>query len=287
VKYAFIRDHAQTHSVQRLCELMEVSRAAYYEWLERPESPRLQADRALLGELTQLHFELKEACGSVRLSREMARRGRQVGKHRIARIKRIYGLWTRRHKRFVRTTRSRPDHCVYPNSLNRQFTVDRPNAVWVSDVTAVWTLQGWLYVAVVLDLYSRRVIGWSSGSTFDTALTLSALDQALRRRSRPAGLMHHSDRGAHYSSSGYQDRLKAKGIIASMSRAGNCYDNAVAESFFSSLKNEETLHHRYATREEARSALYDYIEVFYNRKRLHSTLGYVSPVEFERQMKAA
>lgn len=286
MKYAFIRDHARQHSVQRLCELMEVSRSAYYEWLQCPESARAQADRELAAELTRLHFELKEACGSVRLSRELARRGRRVGKHRIARLKRIYGLWTRRRRRFVRTTRARPDHCVYPNRLARRFTVKQPNAAWVADVSAVWTFQGWLYVAVVIDLFSRRVIGWSSGTTADTQLTLRALQQAVRRR-HPGPLMHHSDRGAHYASADYQARLQQQGIVVSMSRAGNCYDNAVAESFFSSLKNEETLHHRYATREEARSALYDYIEVFYNRKRLHSTLGYVSPVEFERQTRIA
>jgi putative transposase len=264
---------------------MEVSRSAYYEWLHCPESARAKADRELAGDLARLHFELREACGSIRLSRELARRGRRVGKHRIARLKRIYGLWTRRRHRFVRTASSRPDRCVYPNTLNRQFSAAQPNTVWVSDVTAIWTLQGWLYLAVVIDLCSRRVIGWSSGPRFDTALTLAALNQALRRRGAPE--MHHSDRGPHYRSSEYQERLKVREIVASMSRAGNCYDNAVAESFFSSLKNEETLHHRYATREDARSALYDYIEVFYNRKRLHSTLGYVSPVEFERQVKAA
>jgi len=273
--------------VQRLCELMEVSRSAYYEWLVHPQSARAQSDRQLAGDLTALHFELRQACGAIRLSREFARRGRCVGKHRIARMKRSLGLWTRRRRRFVRTTRSRPDQCVHPNRLGREFSVAHANEVWAADVTAVWTVQGWLYLAVIIDLYARRVIGWATAPSFDTRLTLSALNQALRRRPSVAGLMHHSDRGAHYSSSTYQQRLKVKGIVASMSRAGNCYDNAVAESFFSSLKNEETLHHRYQTREQARAALYDYIEVFYNRKRLHSTLDYVSPVEYEQRANVA
>lgn len=155
--------------------------------------------------------------------------------------------------------------------------------MWVTDVTAVWTLEGWLYLAAVIDLWSRRVIGWATASNFDTQLTLCALNRALRSRRPLKTLIHHSDRGAHYSSKDYQQRLRVKGIEASMSRAGNCYDNAVAESFFSTLKNEETLHHRYQTRQQARAALYDYIEVFYNRKRLHSRIDYCSPIEYERR----
>ncbi len=281
MKYAFIRDHADSHCVQQLCEMMEVSRSAYYDWLIRPESQRSIQDRELAGELTALHYEMRQAYGTIRLWHEMTRRRHPVGKNRIARLKRELGLWTRRHRRFVNTTRSRPDHAAHPNLLARQFSVDRSEAAWVTDVTAVWTIEGWLYLAIVLDLSTRRIIGWTTGPTFDAKLTLGALDQALRRRSRPADLMHHSDRGAHYSCSAYQQRLKAKGITVSMSRAGNCYDNAVAESFFSSLKNEETLHKRYYTRQEARAALYDYIEMFYNRKRLHSTLGYLAPIEYK------
>lgn len=287
MKYAFILEHADRYSVQRLCELMQVSRSAYYEWLARPQSARAKADQALAGPLMALHFELREAYGAVRLSREFSRRGRRVGKHRIARLKRNLGLWTKRRRRFVRTTRSRPDRCVHPNRLEGEFSVTRTNQVWVTDVTAIWTVQGWIYLAVVLDLYARRVVGWASASYNDTRLTLSALNQALRRRGSVTGLIHHSDRGAHYSSSAYQQRLQSRGILCSMSSAGKCYDNAVAESFFSSLKNEQTLHYRYETREQARAALYDYIEVFYNQVRLHSTSGYVSPVEYEQRVKVA
>jgi putative transposase len=287
VKYAFIRDHADSFSVQRLCEMMEVSRSAYYDWLVRPESTRSKEDRHIAGELTALHYEMRQAYGTLRLWREMTRRRQCVGKHRIARLKRELGLWTRRRRRFVRTTRSRPDHATRPNLLNRQFAVKHRDTVWVTDVTAIWTVEGWLYLAVVMDLYARRVIGWTTGSSYDAHLTLGALNQALRRRAHRPGLIHHSDRGAHYSCTAYQRRLKTKGLIASMSRAGNCYDNAVAESFFSSLKNEETLHHRYQTREQARAALYDYIEMFYNRKRLHSTLGYMPPIEYEHSKHVA
>lgn len=264
---------------------MQVSRSAYYEWRSCSMGKREASDCQLAGELTALHFECRQAYGAIRLSREFARRGRRVGKHRIARLKRKMGLWTRRRRRFVRTTRARPDHCVHPNRLQQCFRATRPDEIWASDVTAVWTLEGWLYLAVVIDLWSRRVVGWASGPSFDTALTLSALNQALRRRRGRTHLIHHSDRGAHYSSELYQQRLRGEGIESSMSGAGNCYDNAVAESFFSSLKNEETLHHRYQTRQQARAALYDYIEVFYNRRRLHSHVGYMSPVEYETQRK--
>jgi putative transposase len=283
VKYAFIKAHAERFCVQRMCELMQVSRSAYYAWSACPTSKREASDRELAGQLTALHFECKEAYGSIRLSREFARRGLGVGKHRIARLKRKIGLWTRRRRRFVRTTRARPDHCVHPNRLRQCFSASQPNEVWVTDVTAVWTLEGWLYLAAVIDLWSRRVVGWATDSKFDTELTLCALNRALASRRPLKQLIHHSDRGAHYSSSAYQQRLRSRGIEASMSRAGNCYDNAVAESFFSSLKNEQTLHHRYETRQQARAALYEYIEVFYNRKRLHSTIDYLSPIEYERQ----
>lgn len=262
---------------------MQVSASAYYDWRRGKLSKREASDQRLIGELTALHFECKQAYGARRLSHEFARRGRCIGKHRIARLKKKLGLWTQRRRRFVRTTRARPDHCVHPNRLQQCFHAQHPDEIWVSDVSAVWTLEGWLYLAVVIDLWSRKVVGWASAPTFDTRLTLSALNQALRRRRNTAALVHHSDRGAHYSSSVYQQRLRRAGIQSSMSGAGNCYDNAVAESFFSSLKNEETLHHRYQTRQQARSALYEYIEVFYNRKRLHSTIGYMTPVEFERQ----
>jgi transposase InsO family protein len=267
--------------------MMEVSRSAYYDWLDRPESNRSKEDRQLAGELTVLHYEMRQAYGTLRLWRELSRRQRRVGKHRIARLKRELGLWTRRRRRFVRGTASRRDRAVHPNVLERQFAVNQVRRVWVADITAIWTLQGWLYLAVLMDLRTRRIIGWATGPTFDGQLTLAALDRALRRSKSVDGLLHHSDRGAHYGCHAYQERLSAYGITASMSRAGNCYDNAVAESFFSSLKNEETLHHRYQTREQARAALYDYIETFYNRKRLHSTLGYITPVEFERVNKVA
>jgi len=287
VKYAFIREHSRSHSVQGLCGLMEVSRSAYYDWLDRPESKRSKEDRQLAGELTALHFEMRQAYGTLRLWREFSRRQRRVGKHRIARLKRELGLWTRRRRRFVRGTASRRDRAVHPNVLNRLFAVNQVQRVWVADITAIWTLQGWLYLAVLLDLKTRRIVGWATGSTFDGQLTLAALDQAVRRSPSVGGLLHHSDRGAHYGCHAYQQRLREKGINSSMSRAANCYDNAVAESFFSSLKNEETLHQRYRTREQARAALYDYIEMFYNRKRLHSTLGYITPVEFEQINNAA
>jgi transposase InsO family protein len=287
VKYAFIRDHAKSYKIQSLCEMMEVSRSAYYDWLDRPESDRSKDDRKLAGELTALHFEMRQAYGTLRLWHELARRQRPAGKHRIARLKRELSLWTRRRRRFVRGMASRRDRAQHPNILDRQFSVDQQQTVWVADVTAIWTIQGWLYLAVVMDLRTRRIIGWSTARTFDAPLTIAALDHALRRRTSNKPLLHHSDRGVHYGCRAYQLRLQECGITPSMSRVANCYDNAVAESFFSSLKNEETLHHRFHTREEACAVIDDYIEMFYNRKRLHSTLGYITPAEFAQKRRVA
>jgi transposase InsO family protein len=209
----------------------------------------------------------------------------RCSKHRIARLKQANRLWTKRRRRFVFTSKADPSHARYPNILNRQFTVPQPNRTWVGDVTSVRTFEGWLYLAVILDLYSRRVIGWSMAAHCREDLTLAALNMAVDARKPAAGLLHHSDRGNHYTSSRYQSRLAEIGMRCSMSRIANCRDNAVAESFFSTLKNEQTLHDRYHTRAQARAAIFEFIELFYNPVRQHSHLNGLSPMQFEREAR--
>ena len=282
MKYAFIRDHQGGYPVRRLCQVLEVSPAAYYDWLRRAPSARALADQALARELKVLHYSYRQAYGTRRLQQVLRRRGWQVGRHRLRRLKRLHGLWTRRRRRAQRHTAAYSKPILEANRLHRQFDVRQPDHVWSADVTSVWTLQGWVYVAVVLDLYARRVVGWACGRHCGEQLTLAALNQALQRRRPAPGLLHHSDRGPHYTSRRYQARLKQRGIASSMSRPGNCYDNAPVESFFSTLKSELTHHRRFRTRDQARREIKEYIERFYNRVRLHSTLGYQSPCQYEK-----
>jgi putative transposase len=218
----------------------------------------------------------------MRLSGELRELGEICSKHRVARLKRENALWTKRRRRFVRIAKADAGHARADNLLQRNFTTAAPNRVWVADVTNVWTLEGWLYLAIVMDLYSRRIVGWSMGSSPKDELTVAALEMALQRRRPKPGLIHHSDRGPHYASDRYQTVLTSYGIRCSMSRAANCLDNAAAESFFATLKNELTLHERYCTRVEARASIFDYLEMFYNPIRRHSTLNDISPVQFEQ-----
>jgi putative transposase len=262
---------------------MRVNRGGYYKWLKRKPCARALADQRLGKQLTRLHHQYREAYGAVRLSNELRKRGVECSRHRVARIKRNFGLWTKRRRRFLFTGNADAKHARFDNLLRRRFNVSVPNRVWASDVTCVWTMEGWLYIAVVIDLYSRRVIGWATGPNAKEDLTLAALQMALELRGPKPGLLHHSDRGVHYAGQRYQQLLRDHGIRASMSRPANCRDNAVVESFFSSLKNELTLHERYSSRGQARSSVFQYIEMFYNRERQHSHLGNISPVEFERR----
>jgi transposase InsO family protein len=208
--------------------------------------------------------------------------GEVCSKHRVARLKRENSLWTKRRRRFVRTAKADAGHARADNLLQRDFTAPAPNLVWVADVTNVWTLEGWLYVAMVMDLFSRRIVGWSMSSSPSHEVTVAALQMALALRRPAPGLIHHSDRGSHYASDRYQTVLASYGLRCSMSRAANCLDNAAAESFFATLKNELTLHERYQTRAAARASIFDYLEMFYNPIRRHSTLNGLSPVQFER-----
>jgi len=280
MRYAFIRTQERTHRVTRLA----VSRSGYYAWRDRAPSARTLEDQRLLSALRQIHVEMREQYGAVKLWREARRRGIPCSRHRVARLRKRAGLEAKRVRRFRVIVEHHQLPPPAPNVLQQRFETTGLNRVWVGDVTLVATRAGWLYVAVLLDLYSRRVIGWAMRSTPDQQLTLDALAMAIRQRRVRRGLVHHSDQGAQYSALRYQRQLADLGISPSMSRKGNCYDNAVAESFFSTLKNELIHLQTYHTREEASREIFAFIEGFYNRQRLHQSLGYVSPVEFERRI---
>ena len=270
------------YPVTLMSRLLQVSRSGFYAWYKRAESARARSDRALLIDIKAAHHVSRGVYGSPRVHRELLAQGHTVGRDRVARVMRENGLRGKRKRRFRNTTQSNHRHPVAPNVLEREFTVEQPNTAWVGDITYVWTLEGWLYLAVIIDLYSRRVVGWAMSNRIDQALTLRALRMALNACEPGAGLIHHTDRGSQYAANDYRKLLNARGITCSMSRKGNCWDNAVAESFFATLKVEfvhETLFH---TRAQATREIFEYIEVFYNRVRRHSSLDYVSPMEFER-----
>jgi putative transposase len=281
VKFAFIAAEKATLPVAALCRVLDVSRSGFYASQKRGRSARAVRDETLAVAVAAAHKVGRGAYGSPRVHKELKADGVAVGRKRIARIMGELGLEGRRRRRFKATTDSRHNLPVAENVLDRQFNVDAPNVAWVTDITYVWTTEGWLYLAAVLDLFSRRVVGFAMSERIDRALVLEALRAAVGRRGPNPGLLHHSDRGSQYASGDYQDALDDLGVVCSMSRKANCWDNAVAESFFATLKTELVYTRRFATRAEAREAIFDFIEVFYNRRRRHSTLGYVSPVEFE------
>jgi putative transposase len=270
------------HGVRRMCSVLCVSSSGYYDWRKRPLSERKQQEEALLKEIQQAHLESKESYGTIKIWKSLRSKGLMCGKHHIARLRRQNGIETKRRKRFKITTISRNTKWIAPNLLNRCFTSDQPNKVWVGDVTCVATRAGWLYLAVLLDLYSRKVIGWSMSERNNKQLVLNALNMALEQRDS-LKVLHHTDRGALYGSDEYRARLKQANIIPSMSRKGDCYDNAVAESFFSTLKNELISGQDFQNRDDARSEIFKFIEIFYNKQRLHQSLGYITPEMMEQK----
>ena len=290
MKYACITRHRGAFETRLMCRVLDVDPSGYYAWRKRTPSAHAIADTRLLLNVRIAYRASQGSYGAPRIHRELRDQGVRVGKKRIARLMREDGLAARRPKRRVHTTQSDHGEPVAPNVLARQFDVNGVrvlNRAWVSDLTYVPTREGFLYLAVVLDLASRRVVGWAMRETLDVALALSALRMALLQRCPEPGLLHHSDRGVQYACRAYQELLATHGLEASMSRKGNCWDNAVAESFFATLETELIARHDWATRAEAHQAIFRYIETWYNLRRRHSSLDYLSPADYETQLEAA
>ena len=266
-----------------MCRALKVSRSGYYAWRTRPESNRDNIDRALIQTICEIHRDSKGVYGAPKIRVELEAQGYHHGRHKVARLMRLAGLRGCPQRRFKITTQSDPSHPVAKNLLQQNFTVKAPNRQWASDITYIDTHQGWLYLAIVMDLYSRRIVGWSMDRWMSRHLVIDALTMALDSRMPEGQLIHHSDRGAQYTSDEFRNQLVKHGIQCSMSGRGNCYDNAVVESFFGLLKRERVNRVRYRTRDEARADIFEYIECFYNRKRRHGYVGNISPVDFERQ----
>jgi transposase InsO family protein len=283
VRFRFIATEKAQFPVRVLCRTLQVSRAGFYAWQDRAPSARAQADERLGVEIAAIHAESRQRYGSPRIHAELVERGCRTGRKRVARLMRGHGLAARRRRRFRVTTQSRHLFPIAPNVLARQFERAAPNQAWVTDITYIPTGEGWLYLAVILDLCSRFAVGWAMHDRITDDLTLDALGMALSRRRPSPGLLHHSDRGRQYASGDYQRLLAEHEIVGSMSRRGNCWDNAVAESFFASLKVELVHDATWSTRTAARAELFEYLEVFYNGRRRHSALGYLSPRAFEQR----
>ena len=287
MRFSFVKAEKANYPIQILCRVLDVSRSGYYAWLRRRPSARRQADARLSIEIAISHRRSRRNYGSPRVFKDLREKGLRVSRKRVERLMRQEGLKPKRTRNFRNTTNSNHSLPVAPNILARKFTVDRPNTVWAGDITYVWTAEGWLYLAVLLDLYSRRVVGWAVRETLDTPIALEALDKALKSRQPGPGLVHHTDRGVQYCSRAYRSRLEESGCLPSMSRVGNCWDNAVSESFFASMKREIDDFENLPTQEAAIAAIADYIDNFYNPQRRHSSAGYLSPLEFELRSKAA
>ena len=287
MKYWFIDQHCSLHGVQRMCRVIGASRSGYYGWKMQPQSKRQKENEKILMEIKESHKNSHRVYGSPRITEDLQAKGTKCGKNRVARLMKVHGIIAKAKKKFKATTNSKHNLPVADNLLNQDFVAEKPNTVWVSDITYIWTLEGWLYLAVILDLYSRQVVGWAMSDRLTANFVIKALHQAIGRRNPVRGCILHSDRGIQYASADFRDVLNSYGFIQSMSRKGNCYDNAVAESFFHTLKTEHVYDYRYETRAEAIQSIFEYIEIFYNRQRRHSAIGYRSPVSYELLAMAA
>lgn len=281
MKYRFIEKHREKYPIEQQCSVVDVSRSGYYAWRVRQKKGKQNTHQALIEHIRRIHAKSRWTYGSPRIQAELRAEGVVCNHKRVARLMRLAGLQGRRPRRKVVTTDSKHDFPIAPNLLNRQFETEGPNLKWVSDITYIPTREGWLYLAVVMDLYSRKIVGWSMGPTITADLVEDALRMALYEREPDPGLLHHSDRGSQYASTQIRQILTANHIQVSMSRTGNCYDNAVIESFFSTLKCELIDRKDYQTRREASADIFEFIAAFYNTVRRHSTLGYRSPNQFE------
>ena len=282
MKYEFIEKNRSSFAVERMCRALRVSRSGYYSWRKNGVSRRSLSNRCLLEHIESIMQMSRMTYGSPRITAELNFRGINCGKNRVARIMRENDIIAKTKRKFKATTKSKHNFPVASNVLAREFFADKPNHKWTSDITYVWTHKGWLYLAVILDIYSRQIVGWSMSDRLTKELVINALNHAVTRRKPPPGMIFHSDRGSQFACGEFQNLLTKYGMIPSMSRAGDCYDNAITETFFGTLKTELTYFENYRSRNEAKRSIFEYIEVFYNRQRRHSALGYLTPAEFEK-----
>jgi len=287
MRYAFIEAHRAMWRLPNMCRVLEVSKSGYFAWRDGREAPRRSRDRALSVHIQAIHQQSRKTYGSPRIHHELKEQGMAVGKKRVERLMKSAEIAVLPQRRFVITTDSDHDQPIAPNLLEQDFSASAPNQRWVTDITYIPTDEGWLYVAAIMDLFSRRIVGWAMETTMHRSLVLKALDMAVTDRRPSAGLIYHSDRGSQYASEDHRTALTTHGMIASMSRRGCCYDNAAAESFWHTLKNELIYRTSFQTRDQARTEIFDYIEVFYNRTRRHTSIGNLSPVDFELQRAKA
>jgi len=273
--------------VKKMCRVLDVSRSGYYSWVRHNGGLRQRENERLLIKIREAYVRGRGTYGSPRVTAELRANGIPCGRNRVARLMKSNGIKAKTKRRFKATTQSRHDFLVADNILNQRFSVDAANKVWVSDITFIWTREGWLYLAAILDIFNRQIVGWSMGDTLSHGILSDALHKALMQRKPDTGVMFHSDRGTQYASYAFRDLMERHGFVQSMSSSGNCYDNALMESFFHTLKTELTYFEKYRTRQEARGSVFEYIEVFYNRVRRHSSLNYCSPIEFEQRARVA
>lgn len=286
MKYGFVCEHRQEFSITAMCRILEVSASGYYRWRSRASSNRKRDNERLLIKILSIHKESRQNYGSPKVYRRLRQQGEECNHKRVERLMRESEIRAKRMKKFKVTTNSRHNEPIAENVLNRGFKVREPDKAWVSDITYVWTAEGWLYLAIFLDLFSRMVVGWSMSERITSELVVSAFEMGQKRRGGVSPLIH-SDRGSQYSSSIFREKLAAQGCGQSMSRKGNCWDNAVAESFFSALKLELVANERFKNRQQARDQIFEYIELYYNRSRIHSAADYLSPAEYEEKYKQA
>ena len=287
MKYAFIQSQCDSFAVTRLCEIFNVCRSAYYDWCTRLPSRHQQEDEKLATKIKNSHENSRQLYGARRIQDDLKDEGFVVSKARVGRLMKREGLHSKRRNNFKITTNSNHNFPISPDLLQRNFAVEQPDRAYVSDITYIWTSEGWLYLAITIDLFSRLVVGWSLSSRMFAKLVADALNMAITTRNPEPGLIHHSDRGSQYASGAFRAILNEYGFKGSMSRKGDCWDNSVAESFFKTLKTELIYDQHYATREEARLDIFEYIEVYYNRQRKHSSNGYLSPFNYEQQWSKA
>lgn len=287
MRFEFMREHAGEFCVEKMAEVLGVCRSGYYDFLGRKTSTRAKENERLLKQIKAIYTNNRGVYGSPRIHGELKNQGERCSRRRVAKLMKKVGIQAKMRKRWKVTTQPNKKAEISPNHLNQNFETEAPDKAWVSDITYVATREGWLYVAVVMDLFSRKIVGLSMGEKLQTELVTKALKQALMGREIKEGLMHHSDRGSQYTSKEFKELAARHGIKLSMSGKGHCFDNAVAESFFHTLKTEHTNFNDYKIREEAKNSIFEYVEVFYNRNRLHSTIDYLSPEEFENRWRKA